>query len=53
MKNISALALGLVLFGLAAHASAAPNCTLKLSSNDQMQFDLKTATVSALSLIHI
>ena len=47
MKHLPTLALGMVLFGLAAHASAAPNCTLKLSSNDQMQFDLKTATVSA------
>lgn len=47
MKNIPALALGLVLLGLSAHASAAPNCTLKLQANDAMQFDLKTATVSA------
>lgn len=47
MKHLPLLALGLVLSGLAASASAAPNCTLKLKSNDQMQFDLKTATVSA------
>ena len=47
MKNIPALTLGLVLLGFAAHASAAPNCTIKLQANDQMQYDLKTATVSA------
>ena len=47
MKHLPLLALGLVLSGLATSASAAPNCTLKLKSNDQMQFDLKTATVSA------
>lgn len=47
MKNIPTLALGLVLLGFAAHASAAPNCTIKLQGNDAMQFDLKTATVSA------
>ena len=47
MKNITALALGLALLGIASHASAAPNCTLKLQSNDKMQFDLKTASVSA------
>ena len=47
MKNLSLLAAGLVLLGVAAHASAAPNCTIKLQGNDQMQFDLKTATVSA------
>lgn len=47
MKTIPTLALGLVLLGVAAHASAAPNCTIKLQGNDAMQFDLKTATVSA------
>lgn len=47
MKNIPLLAAGLVLLGVAAHASAAPNCTIKLQGNDAMQFDLKTATVSA------
>ncbi|MEO8366394.1 MAG: azurin [Pseudoxanthomonas sp.] len=47
MKNLPTVALGLALLGFAAHASAAPNCTLKLQGNDQMQFDLKTATVSA------
>ncbi len=47
MKNILALTLGLALLGCAAHASAAPNCTIKLQGNDAMQFDLKTATVSA------
>ncbi len=47
MKSIPALALGLALLGFAAHASAAPNCTIKLQGNDAMQFDLKTATVSA------
>ena len=49
MKSIPAFAfaLGLVLLGLSVHAGAAPNCTLKLQANDAMQFDLKTATVSA------
>lgn len=47
MKHLPSLALGLVLLGSAAHASAAPNCTLKLKGDDRMQFDLKTATVSA------
>jgi len=47
MKNITTLVLGLALSGAAACASAAPNCTLKLQSNDQMQYDLKTASVSA------
>ncbi|MET0892880.1 MAG: azurin [Pseudoxanthomonas sp.] len=47
MKHLTALALGLVLIGAAGHASAAPNCTLKLLGNDQMQYDLKTASVSA------
>ena len=39
--------LGLALLGAASLAHAAPNCTIKLKGNDQMQFDLKTVTVSA------
>lgn len=35
------------LLGTAASAQAAPNCSLKLQGNDSMQFDLKSATVSA------
>ena len=46
MKIIAPL-LALSLFAAAGFAQAAPNCTLKLKGNDQMQFDLKTATVSA------
>ena len=45
-KSIKTLA-ALALLGAAAAAQAAPNCTIKLKSNDAMQFDLKTATVSA------
>ena len=37
----------LSLLATAGIVQAAPNCTLKLKGNDQMQFDLKTATVSA------
>ena len=47
MKHLPTLVLGLALLGVCAHASAAPNCTLKLKGDDRMQFDLKTATVSA------
>jgi azurin len=39
--------LGLSLLGAVSLAQAAPNCTLKLTGNDAMQYDLKTATVSA------
>jgi azurin len=47
MKHASTLLLGLTLLGASAFAQAAPNCTIKLKGNDAMQFDLKTATVSA------
>lgn len=47
MKHASHLLLGLVLLGSASLVHAAPNCTLKLKGDDKMQFDLKTATVSA------
>ena len=46
MKPANTL-LALSLFAAAGIVQAAPNCTLKLKGNDQMQFDLKTATVSA------
>lgn len=47
MKHASRTLLGLALLCAAAIAQAAPNCTLKLDANDQMQFDKNTATVSA------
>lgn len=47
MKHALTLLLGLTLLGASAFAQAAPNCTIKLKGNDAMQFDLKTATVSA------
>jgi azurin len=47
MKRTSTIILGLALLGAASLAHAAPNCTIKLKGNDQMQFDLKTVTVSA------
>lgn len=43
----STTVLGLALLACAGFAHAAPNCTLKLKGDDRMQFDLKTATVSA------
>ena len=46
-KTVLAAAFGLVLLGSSAVAVAAPNCTIKLLGDDRMQFDLKTATVSA------
>ncbi len=47
MKNASAL-LGVVLFAAAGLAQAAtPDCSIKLTGNDRMQFSAKTATVSA------
>lgn len=39
--------LSLALFAAAGAAQAAPNCTIKLKGDDRMQYDLKTATVSA------
>jgi len=47
MKAISKTVLALSLFAAAGLAHAAPNCTIKLKGSDAMQFDLKTATVSA------
>ena len=47
MKSASKAALSLALLGAASLVHAAPNCVVKLKGNDAMQFDLKTATVSA------
>jgi azurin len=47
MKHASKALLGLALLAAAGFVQAAPNCTIKLQGNDAMQFDLKTATVSA------
>jgi azurin len=41
------LVLAIALLGTAPLAHAAQNCTLKLKGDDRMQYDLKTATVSA------
>ena len=46
MKAIAAV-LGLTLLASAGLAGANPNCTIKLKGDDRMQFDLKSATVSA------
>lgn len=46
MKSMHLL-LATALLGLAGTAAAAPNCTIALKANDQMQFDQKAATVSA------
>lgn len=46
MKTALMLA-GLALAGVSSHAFAADNCTVKIKANDAMQYDLKTATVSA------
>ena len=48
MKTVSRSLLALALLGATTAAYAAPdNCTIKLKGSDAMQFDLKTATVSA------
>lgn len=47
MKHATPLLLGLALLGAATTVHAASNCTLKLKGDDKMQYDLKTATVSA------
>ncbi len=47
MKPITTSLLALSLLAATGLAQAAPNCTLKLTGNDAMQYDLKTATVSA------
>ena len=46
MKTQSLL-LALALLCAAGAVQAAPNCSIKLKGDDRMQFDLKTATVSA------
>ncbi len=46
MKHAPAL-LAAALLSVSSYAYAAPNCTVSLKGNDAMQFDLKTATVSA------
>jgi azurin len=47
MKTMNTCFLGIALLAASAYAQAAPNCAIKLKGNDAMQFDLKTATVSA------
>lgn len=47
MKPVSKITLLLVLLGTASAAHASPSCVVKLKGNDAMQYDLKTATVSA------
>lgn len=47
MKHASKTLLALALLSAASFAHAAPNCTIALKGNDAMQYDLKTATVSA------
>lgn len=46
MKSISKVLFILAALGVTT-VQAAPNCVVKLKGNDAMQFDLKTATVSA------
>jgi len=46
MNTLKALS-GLALLCAATLVHAVPNCTIKLKGDDRMQFDLKTATVSA------
>ena len=45
--NPHRLLLALALLGAAGVANAAPNCAIKLKGGDNMQFDQRTATVSA------
>ena len=47
MKSIATSLFALALLGVAGHAQAAQNCTIKLAGNDAMQFDQKSVTVSA------
>ena len=47
MKHIVTSAVALALLAVASHAHAAQNCTVKVAGNDAMQYDIKTATVSA------
>ena len=45
--NTRAIFLALALSGAAGMAQAAPNCVIRLDSNDQMTFDRQSVTVSA------
>ena len=47
MKPTPRILAGLMLLAAGTAVHAAPNCTIRLKGNDAMQFDLKTATVSA------
>lgn len=47
MKHIVLSTLALALLAITPHARAAQNCTVKVAGNDAMQYDIKTATVSA------
>lgn len=47
MKTLTTSLLALSLLAATGLAQAAPNCTVKLKGSDAMQYDLKTATVSA------
>jgi azurin len=46
-RSTALLALALAACASASTVHAAPNCTIRLKGDDRMQFDLKTATVSA------
>jgi len=46
-RSTTLLALALAACAGATTAHAAPNCTIRLKGDDRMQYDLKTATVSA------
>lgn len=46
-RSTTLLALALAACACATTAQAAPNCTIRLKGDDRMQFDLKSATVSA------
>ncbi|MFC5568651.1 azurin [Lysobacter yangpyeongensis] len=47
MKHAASFFLGCALLAGATFVQAAPSCTIRLKANDAMQFDLRTATVSA------
>ena len=47
MKTLTTSLLALTLLAATGLVQAAPNCTVKLKGTDAMQYDLKTATVSA------
>lgn len=46
-RSTTLLAIALAACAASPLVHAAPNCTIKLKGDDRMQFDLKTATVSA------